>query len=278
MKTRVISGIVLAILLFLTLFFGGYVTLAVLLAISLVGYHELVSALGVEDKNKKFSTLELAGFAVIALHYALMAISGGKLIFFVMALMILFMAEAAIFVFSFPKYEFNKVMASVFAFVYAPMMLSFIYLLRIREDGQFVAWIPFIAWVCDTSAYFAGSTLGKHKLCPNISPKKTVEGFAGGIVAGIIGSVLIGLVYMPIYRSVSFNLWMLLIIGALVSIVSVLGDLSFSLIKRACNIKDYGSVFPGHGGFLDRCDSVILSAPIMYFMALHFEIFSMGVL
>jgi len=272
MKTRVISGIVLAILLFLTLFFGGYVTLAVLLAISLVGYHEIVSALEVEDKNKKFSTLELAGFAVIAIHYALMAISGGKLIFFVMALMILFMAEAAIFVFSFPKYEFNKVMASVFAFVYAPMMLSFIYLLRIREDGQFVAWIPFIAWVCDTSAYFAGSTFGKHKLCPKLSPKKTVEGAIGGV----LGSVIVGCIYGYVIEmatgsagSVLSNVLVYAVITAVASILSQIGDLLASGIKRNHDIKDYGTLIPGHGGIMDRFDSVIFITPAIYFLTTY---------
>ncbi|MCH5304482.1 MAG: phosphatidate cytidylyltransferase, partial [Ruminococcus sp.] len=97
--------------------------------------------------------------------------------------------------------------------------------------------------------------------------------FLGGILIGTISALIIGLIYMFIYPKVEFNFTLLLFIGLLSSVVSVLGDLSFSLIKRSCKIKDFGSIFPGHGGFLDRFDSVIFSAPLIYFIGINFAIF-----
>lgn len=133
-----------------------------------------------------------------------------------------------------------------------------------------------IPWCADAGAYFAGVFLGRHKLCPKVSPKKTVEGFLGGLLAGTLSAVIIGFVYSFIYQNSSFNYLLLLLCGVCCSLVSVLGDLSFSLIKRSCGIKDYGSIFPGHGGFLDRFDSVIFSAPIIYFVSAFAPIFTIN--
>lgn len=128
-------------------------------------------------------------------------------------------------------------------------------------------------WCADAGAYFSGVFLGHHKLCPKVSPNKTVEGFAGGIVVGTLSALIIGFIYMFIYPNAEFNYILLLFIGLFSSVISVLGDLTFSLIKRSCKIKDYGAIFPGHGGFLDRFDSVIFAAPLIYFMGKYFAIF-----
>lgn len=119
-------------------------------------------------------------------------------------------------------------------------------------------------WMADAGAYFAGTFLGKHKLCPKISPKKTVEGFLGGVVFCILTAIVVGLIFQNlIYKNTEINYMALVAVGVLDSVISVIGDLSFSLIKRYYNIKDYGSIFPGHGGMLDRCDSVIFTAPLI---------------
>ncbi len=128
-------------------------------------------------------------------------------------------------------------------------------------------------WCADAGAYFSGVFLGNHKLCPKVSPNKTVEGFAGGVVVGTLSALIIGFIYMFIYPNAEFNYILLLFIGLFSSVISVLGDLTFSLIKRSCKIKDYGAIFPGHGGFLDRFDSVIFAAPLIYFMGKYFAIF-----
>ncbi len=122
-----------------------------------------------------------------------------------------------------------------------------------------------IPWFADGGAYFGGSFLGKHKLCPKISPKKTVEGAVAGVIAGTIIPLLAGVIFKFFFFApeTTVNYVNFAIIAFLASIISILGDLSFSLIKRSCNIKDYGALIPGHGGMLDRFDSVIFSAPLI---------------
>lgn len=124
-----------------------------------------------------------------------------------------------------------------------------------------------IPWLADSGAYFAGNAFGKKKLCPSISPNKTVEGAIGGVLTGIAGSVIIGLLFMLIYKGFFPNIMVLIVIGVINSAVSILGDLFFSLVKRHTGIKDYGSILPGHGGMLDRFDSVLFTIPFTVMMA-----------
>ncbi|MBQ1928313.1 MAG: CDP-archaeol synthase, partial [Clostridia bacterium] len=122
------------------------------------------------------------------------------------------------------------------------------------------------AWFCDIGAYFAGTFFGKNKMAPGISPKKTWEGAIGGVASNIVLCLFVGLIWKIFFLSTAEHIqWLLLALYALISAVgSMFGDLVFSVIKRKCNIKDYGNIIPGHGGVLDRFDSVILTAPILY--------------
>lgn len=122
-----------------------------------------------------------------------------------------------------------------------------------------------LPWLADAGAYFAGSFFGKHKLCPKISPKKTIEGVVGGIIICVGACCLLGYVFSTfIYKDIhSVNYLNLIILSFVGSLFSVLGDLSFSLVKRAYNIKDYGNLIPGHGGVLDRFDSVVFVSPFL---------------
>lgn len=124
-----------------------------------------------------------------------------------------------------------------------------------------------VPWLADSGAYFSGVFFGKKKLCPQISPKKTVEGAVGGLISGVIGSIIIGFVFLLIYSDVQINFWAVALIGLINPVISIFGDLTFSVIKRACDIKDYGSIMPGHGGLLDRFDSVILCAPLVFIVS-----------
>ncbi len=129
-----------------------------------------------------------------------------------------------------------------------------------------------VPWVSDGGAYFTGVFLGKHKLCPKVSPNKTVEGFIGGLIVGAASAPLVGFIFSLIYQNFAVDYLYLVILGLLASLISVLGDLSFSLIKRSCGIKDYGSIFPGHGGMLDRFDSVIYVSPLVYLFCSNFQV------
>ncbi|MEE1153791.1 MAG: CDP-archaeol synthase [Acutalibacteraceae bacterium] len=128
-----------------------------------------------------------------------------------------------------------------------------------------------IPWLSDGGAYFVGVSLGKHKLCPSISPKKTIEGAIGGVIVGILGGVVCSLVYdfLIFDANVSINYIAVIILSAIGTATSMVGDLTFSLIKRSCDVKDYGNVIPGHGGILDRCDSVIMTAPLIYVFIMY---------
>ncbi|WOC33585.1 MULTISPECIES: phosphatidate cytidylyltransferase [Caproicibacterium] len=123
----------------------------------------------------------------------------------------------------------------------------------------------FAAWVADAGAYIFGSLFGKHKLCPSISPKKTVEGAIGGVIVDVLIMLLFGVIFQDIYwnRTVHVNYFILGAIGFFGALLSMLGDLSFSIIKRSCHIKDFSELIPGHGGILDRFDSVIFVAPFV---------------
>ena len=121
-----------------------------------------------------------------------------------------------------------------------------------------------LPWMADAGGFFIGASFGKHKLCPKISPKKTVEGAIGGILFCDLTAVIIGLIFhFCVMPDANINFWALILLGVIDAPVSILGDLSFSLIKRNYGIKDYGSIFPGHGGMLDRFDSIIFTAPVL---------------
>lgn len=139
-----------------------------------------------------------------------------------------------------------------------PYMLSALVRILQLEQGRIYIFVPFLlAFLSDTGAYFVGLSIGKHKLCPTISPKKTVEGFVGGIVMAIAGMIT-----FSVLVTTAISPMIAIILGLLGSIGGVFGDLSMSVIKRQCGIKDYGKLIPGHGGILDRFDSVLITAPL----------------
>ena len=136
-------------------------------------------------------------------------------------------------------------------------------LIRLRNDfehgPQLVAFLLLVVWLGDAGAYYTGKRLGKHKLSPRISPKKTVEGLAGGIIASIITAIVIQLTFLE-----EFPLVHAILVGVVLSIAGVIGDLAESMWKRSAAVKDSGTLIPGHGGFLDRLDSILFTAPILY--------------
>lgn len=160
-------------------------------------------------------------------------------------------------------------MSAFFCVAYAPVMLSFIYLVRELPYGVYTVWMIFISsWICDTCAYLTGICIGKHKLAPILSPKKSIEGAVGGIM----GSAIVGALYgyfivesVVVEQSIT---WIFVVISAVGAVISQVGDLAASAIKRNQEIKDYGKLIPGHGGVMDRFDSVIFTAPMIYFLTL----------
>lgn len=158
--------------------------------------------------------------------------------------------------------------ASVFMGVFY-VCISFTSIVMLREESDFLYLTVFIGpWLSDTFAYFVGRRFGKHKLIPTISPNKTVEGSIGGIVGGSLSITLFGVVvYNLIDKSLTPHYYALAVSGIVISVISQIGDLAASAIKRRFGIKDFGFVFPGHGGVLDRFDSVLLTAPVVYIIS-----------
>ena len=163
---------------------------------------------------------------------------------------------------------FAHLTAGIFGGLLFPLMLSCLLRLRMGELGQVMVWLPLaISFGSDTFALFAGMAFGRHKLAPHVSPKKTVEGGVGGLLGGVLGMMLLHAVGSRILGS-SFLSWgQILALGLLGSVIDQIGDLSFSVIKREFGVKDYGKLLPGHGGVLDRFDSVTFVAPFAYLLS-----------
>lgn len=262
--TRLASGVVLVILALLTIITGGNILLAVLWGISLIGLHEFYRAVGLEKKGKGLCIIGMTG---VTLYYIGIFWNGS--IGTMSILMLVLIAMMTVFVFSFPKVETADLFAAFFGVVYVAVMLSHIYLIRMEPDGKITVWLVFLSsWGSDTCAYCAGRLFGKHKMAPVLSPKKTVEGAIGGalgaaILGGVYAYIMFGVVSQRDPLSHVLIYVVICIFGALISMV---GDLAASGIKRLFEIKDYGHLIPGHGGILDRFDSVIFTAPIIYML------------
>lgn len=271
--TRLISGIVLLIIAFLGFYVGSPLLTAILMAISMVGYRELIKALGVSGGGKpaRVTALEALGYPAIAIYYGLIylhesGVLDGDLFVYCMAVIVfLFLGEMFIYVFAFPKIQAEQVIGAVFSFLYAPVMLSFIELVRAGENGRYLVWVILIcSWGCDTCAYCVGKLIGRKKIFPVLSPKKSLEGCVGGVLGAMLLGVVYGWFFLGRTGEVLFAIALICAFGALASMV---GDLAASAIKRNKGIKDYGTLIPGHGGIMDRFDSVIVTAPMVYFLA-----------
>lgn len=253
--TRLFSGIILVLLALFAIIFGGNVLLLSVGIISLIGVFELYRVI-----QKEKSLIAFAGYSATFVYYLLLKCSPDME--WRMLLSLGFLIVLLIFyVFLFPKYRAEDIMFSFFGFFYVSVMLSYIYQTRMLENGAYIVWLIFIcSWGSDTCAYCVGNLLGKHKMAPNLSPKKSMEGAVGGILgAGIIGALYAYCVGMDHF---SFG-----VICAAGSLTAIVGDLAASAIKRNHAQKDYGTLIPGHGGILDRFDSVIFTAPMIYFLA-----------
>ncbi len=266
-KTRCISAVFLVLIALFTLLMGGPILAVTLLLISLIAFYELAKACNVHT-NRLSNSLEIVGFLAILSYYLLLYLDRLEQLFLLWFVM-LFLALLFVYVFSFPKYNASQVMTTFFCIFYAPIMFSFIYQTRETSYGIYMVWMIFISsWISDTFAYLTGMLFGKHKLAPLLSPKKSIEGSIGGIVGSLLCGVLFGW-YLSI-NVVTNNdiIWISGFISAVGSVISQLGDLAASAIKRNHEIKDYGKLIPGHGGIMDRFDSVIVTSPMIYFLTI----------
>ena len=266
-KTRLISGIILVIIALATIISGSWILFFTLLVVSLIGMRELYKVMKVSDEH--ITVLELVGYLGAVLYYIAMKSDFGS--YGTMAIIISMILILFVYVFGYPKYRAEQVMAAFFGVIYVAVMLSFIYLTRSLPDGKFLVWLIFLcSWGCDTCAYCVGVLIGKHKMAPKLSPKKSIEGAVGGVVGAALLAIIYGFVFKDAMGCTTQTIWFMAGICAVGALISMVGDLTASAIKRFFDIKDYGHLIPGHGGIMDRFDSMIITAPIIYFLAYHF--------
>lgn len=257
MNNRYIGAIVLSPFV-IFLFLGGVVLKYIVLILALGGMYELYKV----SKANGINPITYAGYGLCIAYYIVLGKNTTfEFIFLltIIALLILFCIP----VFD-TKYNYIDIAITILSFLYIPVFFSFIVLVENMNYGNYLVWLIFIsAWVCDTSAYYAGKFFGKHKLCPKVSPKKTIEGSIGGllgsaVVCGIFGVFLIS-------KGVSIPVFHFILIGLISGAVSQFGDLTASSIKRHAGVKDYSNLIPGHGGILDRFDSILFSSVVVFY-------------
>lgn len=288
MKQRLISaGIGLILFLAIMLFYNTIVFDIALCFVALVAVHELFMACGI-TKNIPLTIVGLLISVIPFAHNAVLLLvndtTHGKSIWGGLLLLLIFAGVVSLFLVLIKYHEtlpFEKITLAGVVSVMIPFALMPLVMFRNRYDGLQGAYYILLsfgcAWGADSGAYFGGRFFGKHKLSPKISPNKTIEGVAGGIISCIAILALVSLgcsIYSEYVLKLPFTIhWGSVILYAVTgTFVGVLGDLTASVIKRQTGIKDFGSIMPGHGGVLDRFDSVFLVVPYLFVFMLFFPI------
>ncbi|MEA4972580.1 hypothetical protein SDC9_89908 [bioreactor metagenome] len=266
MKTRVISALVALPLLIIFVVLGGLPLKIAVTVIAIIGLYELFKAFCGFIKPVHYIGY---GAAIIYMIFIEKIIYTASL-FNVFAA--LFLVVILIYVvFTHESANTMDAVVTFFGFFYVCFLVSHVYLTRQFIHGNIFVWLIFMSsFGCDVGAYFTGITFGKHKLVPELSPKKTVEGAIGGVVVAVGICVIYGVVIEMMNELAGVDTVLLCFLTGLIgSIISQIGDLAASAMKRYTGIKDFGKIMPGHGGVLDRFDSVLLTAPTVYYIMFY---------
>ena len=274
MKTRIISGIIMVIIAIVILTLGK-LTLGISMAlISLIAVYEGSKAIGILHNDKwLFGLNVLYSICINSIYiFKTLGIYSVKFEETLIPLTVVYIIICLVYaVLKYGETKFSLIAENIFFTFYIVVFFSYIVLIRASRGGEALIWLVLLSpWSTDTLAYFCGVFFGKHKLIEKVSPKKTIEGSIGGTigcvaVAFVYGLIISKLGYFPKYTN-------LIIFAAVSSVVSQFGDLAASCIKREHGVKDYGTLIPGHGGILDRFDSVLFCAPLMYYFMQYFPI------
>lgn len=275
MRTRIISAVVAIGLLAAIVYLGSTAIGIAVFALSVVGVHEFYKALSKGGFNPLFPIGYIACLPLLFLAFTgMMPGSAGNeaagvysgrvaLIAIASCVFVLVVILFCVLIFSDGKYSVSDIAVTLTGIIYVVFLFSFVTLTRNLGNGNLYIWLIFIgAWVTDTFAYFTGVSVGKTKILPKVSPKKSLEGSIGGVIGCVAGMMLFGFLFKGV---LNVQIYHYAILGVICGIVSQIGDWAASAVKRSVNIKDYGNIMPGHGGVLDRLDSILFVAPAVYF-------------
>lgn len=281
MKNRVTTSVAILAAMLTVVIFSEFIVYPLALALlAIIATFEVLRVIG----SHKISTLSIPAYLISAAFplTAYFVDSNNSLEFLLILAAVVFVYLVwlmGVSVFSKGKIAFSKVSEMLVGVTYVAVSFTSLSLIRYinHNFGVFLVVLVFvISWTCDTAAFAVGSLIGKHKLIPEISPKKTVEGAIGGVVFSALLCALYGLGLDLVIEKIQVNYLYLVLFGIILSVVSQLGDLIASLIKREYGVKDYGRIFPGHGGVLDRFDSVLAVSTILLILSIVFPPFVAG--
>lgn len=268
LKERLISAVLGIVLFIIIIFSEKYVLMLAVMAVIELALWELYRAVGISDKK----ILAVAGFIVPA--FVMFGFMSPKPQSVYLAIWFYLLFLFGVLITRHSSYTFEDIAKFFTITIMVSLLFSHVAWMRQTENGLWNTFAIFVgAWITDSCAYFAGRAFGKHKLAPVISPKKTVEGAVGGVVGTAVIMVVYGLL-VGAFTAAKPVILHLAALGLLCGVVSQLGDLGASAIKREYGIKDYGSIMPGHGGIMDRFDSVLFVAPLAYHFISALPIFA----
>lgn len=260
MKTRIWTGVIGLPLLIFILYSGGFIQVVGVSLLTIAGILEYTSAINrlIRPKINIFLMVLLAGGLMVTIkldYYFLMPV-------LLLEFIVIFCYEILS-----GNVGIQRGSATLMGLIYVPVMFGHLFLFETVNKGVYYMWMIFvIAFTTDTAAYFVGKSIGNRKIAPLISPKKTIAGSIGGVVVAALCTVLYGTILSSYFNFV-LPWYLYLIVGVFGSIAGQCGDLMASMIKRKAKIKDYGSILPGHGGILDRFDSILFIIPLIYIFA-----------
>lgn len=273
MIIRIITGVLGVPILVGIVYVGGNTLTTALLILSLIGIREFNTALKISNKP----TSKIIYISTIVYYMLLAFYPNGffKTVYLNIFLLTFIASNLIVLVFNHEKIKLENISHNIFAFFYISFTFSLISIMRGRDYQNIYIWIIFIlAFISDTGAYFTGKLIGKKKLASKLSPNKTIEGSIGGVVCTIVAMIFYAYILKYTGKiNIELTLKNLLVISFLAligAVLSQLGDLSSSAIKREFKVKDYGNLLPGHGGVLDRFDSVLFTTMYTYILIVIF--------
>lgn len=279
MKTRILSGLIAVALLYIIMLMPPYVMGFTVFAVSIIALYEFYQCV----RKVNFNPVRVVGFFacimfllyltyktfladsdIVLLRNISQVIFQQSMFYFFVYISIVYLLLQM--VFHRTSFTLNDIAVTILGIIYIPFLLSFIFQVRFLENGFEYVWLIFVGtFSTDTCAFFTGKLFGRNKIIPRISPNKTVEGAIGGAAGSVVFTTLYGILYMNGYEGLNIAVYHFIALGLISGTISQLGDWTASAIKRNVGIKDFGHIIPGHGGLLDRIDSLLFVAPAVYF-------------